>query len=194
MNKILIQIGSAEGNDHVTDILKSNEDILGILVEPNPNNFKLLKENYKNFKNLFFENLAISTNEGELNLYVEPGEISHHGSFNYDHLIAHAHHPKDIKTLKVQTITLEQLLFKYSLVDKKVDFLFMDTEGHDCDILLSTDFLKFNIENICFESFHADGPRKQGVKLKQTINHLNKFGYEIDSSRNIAWSLWMTKK
>lgn len=193
MSKILIQIGSAEGNDHVTDVIRENENILAILVEPNPENFNLLKENYKNIKNIFFENVAISTGVPEINLYVEPGKISHHGSINYDHLIAHNHNPKDIKVLKVKAITLEQLFLKYNLMENTIDFLYMDTEGHDCDIILNTDFSKFKIKNICFESSHADGPRRKGLKLQQTINHLAAFGYVIDFSKDIPWSLWVTK-
>jgi len=193
MSKILVQIGSAEGNDHVTEIIKENKNIIGILVEPNPTNFLLLKENYKNIKNLFFENLAISTKNSEINLYVEPGEISHHGSINYNHLIMHDHNPKGIKTLKVQAITLQTLLDKYNLTEHIVDYLFMDTEGHDCDIILNTDFSKFKIKNICFESFHADGPFKQGIKLIKTINHLEEYGYKVDTNKNIPWSMWMYK-
>lgn len=193
MNKILIQIGSAQGNDHVTDIIKDNTDIMAILVEPNPLNFNLLKENYKDIKNLFFENLAISTEEKEVDLYFEAVRGLEHGSINYMHLPAHGHHPKDIKVIRVQAITLEQLLVKYNLIENIIDFLFIDTEGHDCDIILNTDFAKFKIKNICFESSHSDGPHTQGLKLKQTIHHLETFGYVIDYTKDIPWSLWVTK-
>lgn len=191
MNKTLIQIGSAEGNDHVTDIIKNNIDINAILVEPNPKNFELLQENYKDFNNIKFENVAISTRECEVNLFVEPSDISHHGSINFYHLLVHNHNPMEIRTLTVKAITLEQLIQKYNIID--IEFLFIDTEGHDCDIILSTDFSKFNIKNICFETLHADGPMRQGLKLAQTLSYLEKFGYKIDSSKNIPWSTWVTR-
>jgi FkbM family methyltransferase len=192
-SKILIQIGAAEGKDHVSEIILDKDDYFSILVEPNPNNFKVLTENYKNYKNIIFENIAISTKDGYLDLFVEHDGVSYHGSSNFYHLLMHGHKASNIKKITVESITLEHLLEKYNIKNKEIEYLFIDTEGHDCDIILSTNFSNMNIKNICFESYHTDGPKTQGKKFSDTIEYLNNFGYVVDNSKNIPWSTWVTK-
>lgn len=194
MMKILIQIGSAEGNDHVTKIIKNQVFDKIILVEPNVKNFKLLQDNYKNYSNIIFENIAISTENTKIVLFSEDLDISHHGSMNYMHLLLHGHHPNNIKEVICPALTLTSLLEKYNILTSEIEFLFIDTEGHDCDIILSTDFKAINVKNICFEISHADGPHTKGKKLENTINYLNSCGYEVNQNENVDWSLWMVKK
>lgn len=194
MSGVLIQIGAAEGNDHVTEIVKNNTFHKIILIEPNVKNFKLLQDNYKNYTNVIFENIAISTENTNITLFAEDLDISHHGSINYEHLLVHSHHPSNIKALIVPALTLTSLLEKHNLLNSEIEFLFIDTEGHDCDIILSTNFKAIDVKNICFETSHADGPKTKGQKLEKTINYLNSCGYEVNQKQNIDWSLWMVKK
>lgn len=193
MTKILIQIGAAEGNDHVTEIIKNETFDKIILVEPNVKNFKLLQDNYNNYKNIVFENIAISTNDGHIMLFAEDLNISHHGSTNYMHLLMHGHSPSNIKSFVCPTLTITSLLEKHNIINNEIEYLFIDTEGHDCDIILSTDFKKLKIKNICFEILHADGPHTKGQKLQNTINYLNSCGYVPDLVQNVDWSLKLTK-
>ena len=90
-------------------------------------------------------------------------------------------------------MTLENLLKKHSWHDKEVEWLYIDAEGYDCDIILFTDFSKLNIKNVFFETVHSDGPFKQGEKLERTFNWLYSHGYlknaiKTTDSHNVAFS------
>jgi FkbM family methyltransferase len=193
MSKILIQIGAAEGNDHVTEIIKNETFTKVILVEPNVKNFKLLQDNYKTYNNIIFENIAISVENTNITLFAEDKNISYHGSVNYEHLLRHGHHPSNIKEFTIPALTFTSLLEKHNLLNYEIEFLFIDTEGHDCDIILSTNFNEINVKNICFETVHSDGTNTSGEKLKKTIKYLNSCGYEVDQTKKVDWSLWMVK-
>jgi hypothetical protein len=60
-----------------------------------------------------------------------------------------------------------------------IDYMFLDTEGHDCDIIQSTDFSKLLVDEICFEIAHTDGSftGTETDKYKKTNEHLNSFGF-----------------
>ena len=62
--KSLIQIGANDGKrfDQISKFIKNNNELKAVLVEPVKKYFEQLKENYKGFKNIKFENSAISKN------------------------------------------------------------------------------------------------------------------------------------
>ena len=59
--KSLIQIGENDGKrfDEISKFIKKNNELKAILVEPVKRYFEELKKNYKDFKNIKFENSAI---------------------------------------------------------------------------------------------------------------------------------------
>ena len=59
----LIQIGANDGVrfDEISEYIK-DENLKSILIEPIPRYFEQLKKNYKNYKNIYFEQTAISKN------------------------------------------------------------------------------------------------------------------------------------
>jgi hypothetical protein len=100
-----------------------------------------------------------------------------------NHVIAHKeNNMENITTRLVSCVTIENLLKKYDWLDKDIEYLVMDTEGHDCDIILSTNFNKLKVKNVCFEITHSDGPFINGKKLEKTIEYLNSFGYRMNSN------------
>jgi hypothetical protein len=107
--------------------------------------------------------------------------------------LSHGHHPSNILTFTVESLTFKSLIEKHNLENKQIKYVFMDTEGHDCDIILSTDFSNLDIQNICFEILHADGPFSKGKKLENTIKHLNSFNFQQNLNKNIDYSMWMTR-
>ena len=148
-NKIkqIIQIGANDGIrfDSLNKFIKKNR-IRSILVEPIKNNFVQLKKNYKKFNFVKIENSAISTNN-EINFLYKVNEkflnyyddhIPGITSFNKNHLLKHGVKDKHISKEKVNSISIKNLIYKYSL--KKLDLLYIDTEGYDGKIVL--DFLK----------------------------------------------------
>jgi len=164
-NKInqLIQVGANDGErfDILNKFIKKNKT-KSILIEPIKKNFVNLQKSYKNYKFVKLENVAISVNN-EINYLFKVDEkflkfYDYHipgiTSFNKDHLIKHGVNKTHIVREKVRTISIKNILKKYNI--KKLDLLFIDTEGYDGKIVL--DFLK--IENlkpiIVFEFIHIE--------------------------------------
>lgn len=159
----IIQIGSNDGVrfDNLNYfILKYNPSI--IFVEPIKANFENLIKNYTIKKNFTFENSAISVNNEINELFkVKDSKVSLYDnhilgitSFNKDHLIKHGVSRGHITKEIVNSISIKDLLMKYSI--KNFDLLFVDTEGYDANIVF--DFLNnSNIRPIIlFEYIHSE--------------------------------------
>jgi len=177
--KSVIQIGSNDGErfDNLNYFIKKYKPDT-ILVEPIKSNFEELKKNYSNHNNLHFENSAISVNneiqilfkvkKSKLHLYDE--HIVGITSFDINHLIKHGVSKNHIEQEKVESISIVNLLKKYSIIN--FDLLFIDTEGYDANIV--SDFLN-NSEIrpiISFEYIHTNFEN-----LKKTLELLKNKKY-----------------
>jgi FkbM family methyltransferase len=159
----LVQVGANDGQrfDALNHFIKDYK-IKCILVEPIEEHFRDLKNNYKGFKNIFFENSLISVNNEILYLYKANAKyLDNYGdhvrgisSFNYKHLIKHGVRKKHIIKQKVNSITINDLLLKYKF--NNFDLLFIDAEGYDGKIV--NDFLSNSHIRpyIIFEYIHID--------------------------------------
>lgn len=193
-SKKMVQIGANNGHDHVYE-KNNNGKFQCIFIEPNPYSFVELKKTYSHLENSIFENSAISTFDGEIDMYfndMESGDSSH-SSVSLSHVLDHNNPKENITHKKVKCLMLETLLKKYSWDSDEIEWLYIDAEGHDCDIILSTDFSKLRIKNIFFETVHSDGSFKKGEKLERTFNWLYSHGYlknarETIDNDNIAFS------
>ena len=176
----LIQIGANDGLrfDSLNHYIKENKT-KSLLVEPIKENFEDLKNNYKDFENIIFENLAISVNNEISYLYkVNPSKLKNYSgdhfagitSFDKNHLIKHGVKKKDIIKDKVNSISINNLIIKHAL--DKFDLLFVDAEGYDADIV--SDFLKTSLIRpiIIFEYLHVSNK-----KLEILVNQLKKKRY-----------------
>ena len=176
----LIQIGANDGLrfDNLNYYIKKYKT-KSILVEPIEKNFEDLKNNYKEYKNIIFENLAISVNNEISYLYkVNPLKLKKYlgdhyvgiTSFDKNHLIKHGVKNKDIIKEKVNTISINNLIIKHNL--NKFDLLFVDAEGYDADIV--SDFLSYSLIRpiIIFEYLHVTNK-----KFEILVNQLNEKKY-----------------
>jgi FkbM family methyltransferase len=199
MEKHIIQIGACGGKDHVTESLTrplANTTIH--LIEPLDNNFAKLQINYKNIaaiNQVIFYKCAISTFTGKIPLYCQknirnPNNLDEHCSISYDHLLAHGHQ-NNIEKIEADCYTLNDFIDKFN-IKGIIDYLYIDTEGHDCDILLSINFDNLDINNIFFEQVHSDGPFSKGRKLEQTISYLTSHNYTI--KQNSGFDILFTKQ
>lgn len=176
----IIQIGSNNGDDNVRQFIADNQNNIDlvVLVEPIPFILDKLKENYKDFNNIFIENIAISDDEFEkFTLYYEEGSNYELSSFRKQHLIDCNCSLEKIKSIDVDCLTINQLFEKYNI--DTLDYLYIDTEGLDVYIISSIDFNKFKINNIIFEIIHADGTQQIGTNYTETIEYLKKLGYNL---------------
>ena len=159
--KTLIQVGSNDGKrfDNLNEYIKIYSP-KSILVEPIQKDFNELKNNYANQKNIFFENSAISVNNRINSLFrVDESKVEKYGehvkgisSFEINHLIKHGVSKSHIKEEKVNSLSIDDLLKKYSFTH--LDLLMVDAEGYDGDIII--DFLSSNSLRplIIFEYIH----------------------------------------
>ena len=179
--KHIIQIGANDGVrfDNLNKFIKKNK-INSILVEPIKKNFNELKKNYKNSKFVRLENVAISINNEINYLYkVEEKFLKYYDkhvpgitSFDKNHLLKHDVKEKHIIKEKVNSTSIKNLIKKYNL--KKLDLLYIDTEGYDGKIVL--DFLKIKSLNpiIIFEFIHVEN-----MIFKKVINKLQSSKYKF---------------
>ena len=186
----LVVIGAHFGiwlNDEL--VKYKNDNIL--LVEPVPYNFKILKENFQNEKNIFIcTNAVFSENKTEKFYFVREDSIpklgkhwaSGIGSFSKEHLLNHKSkrfniQEEDIDNLDVEFITFDKLVKNFEIGSIKK--LQIDVEGAEFEILKSIDFKKININQIQFEFKHFDGTFLEGPKLKIIKEKLVKNGFQL---------------
>lgn len=143
----IVQIGANDGQrfDIINKFIKKFNPSV-VFVEPIKKNFDNLKKYYANQKNLFYENSAISVNDEISELYkVKEDKIHFYDdhvvgitSFDKKHLLKHGISKFHIIKEKVNVISIQNLINKYSL--KNIDLLLIDTEGYDAKIV--KDFLE----------------------------------------------------
>ena len=180
--KSLIQIGANDGKrfDEISKFIKNNNELKAILVEPVKKYFEQLKENYKDFKNIKFENSAISKNN-EINFlycvkdkFIEnyQDHIKGINSHEIKHLLNHNVKESHIEKIKVETLTFQNLIKKYDL--NEIDLLYIDVEGYDDKIVL--DFLDNSKLRpiLFFEYIHI-----KNTSLKILIKRLLNENYKI---------------
>ena len=148
----------------------------GVVIEPVKFYFDLLPK----YTNVHYENIAISDEKGQNEIhYVDPSYIqrddqswikgissleSMSGPLS---LKGNEHLPKIRQP--VQTDTLESICEKYDI--KYIDYLKIDTEGHDFRVLKSLNFDKVHVKFIKIEHKHLHGEKRQ------LINFLKERGY-----------------
>lgn len=183
--KLAIQIGVANGEDFVKEFIQNNKDYYLYLVEPVKESIPLIEKAYSFTENKTIWNFAISKTNGYLKFYtdIKDGGNNQVASVNPYHLMSHQRTADQIKEEIVPCLDLNSLI-NFIIKNNEIEYLFIDTEGHDCDILLSTDFSKLNIRNIVFETSHSEGTFKSGgQKLLETTKHLelHKYKNHLDS-------------
>lgn len=173
-----IQIGAHDGvhYDPIRALIKKFH-WRGILVEPQPQVFKRLIENYKDEPQLIFENAAIAPHDGQTTLYVFkegsnlPDHASMLASFNRNVLVSNGHNYKgEIMELPVKALSLKSLLAQHRV--QKIDLLQIDTEGYDFEIIKMLESSEIKPTILHFES---------GFLTEDQMNHCSelfkKWGY-----------------
>ena len=138
----------------------------GINIEANPQLISLFKKCRPEDVNL---NIGIDKREAELDFYImEDNTLSTFSKQEYDQMIESGK-----KLLRVEKIKLETVAYvvKKYFNDKFPDFLSLDVEGMDFDILQSIDFEKYSPKIICVEAAEYS-PIGTGSRRNQLINFL----------------------
>ena len=153
-----VQVGAFDGvsfdpiNKYVTEFNWS-----GLLVEPIPCHFNSLKKNYINNKNLIFEQVAVTGECGFVSLGYYPPDSKYVRNklktdvcrYGESSIGKHLNRKKRkirkfIREVEVEAITYKNLVERNDV--HKVDFLQIDTEGHDFEV----------IKSIGWDDIHSD--------------------------------------
>ncbi len=152
-------------------------------IEPAEEEFKILKEKYKNDKRIIPIQCAISDENGEdiLNCY-ENGRYSSFLEFNkegkfYEYCEKNAESFDILKRkIKVKTIRLDTFIEKYNL--NKIDYLKTDTQGYDLKVVQSLGKYIKNIKKIRLEVQLQELYKGSSTK-KEIIQYMNNNNFQL---------------
>lgn len=82
---------------------------------------------------------------------------------------------KDIKSISIKTQRFDKILEQNNFIE--FDFLNIDIEGHELEVLQSLNFKKFKIDVICVEILDYD--KTSNLRKKKLINFLKKNKYKL---------------
>jgi FkbM family methyltransferase len=168
---VVVQIGANDGvsGDPLAAAF-SKSRWSGLLVEPVPYLYERLVAHYRDQPRVRIERAAVSTREGEAPLYrlrIVPGEspewFNQLATLDREVLLKHRSSIPEIDSLiieeRVPTVRLDSLLAGHGI--SAIDFLVIDTEGHDLEVLRSLDLKRFRPRLLMFEHQHLSETDKQ---------------------------------
>ncbi len=156
----------------------------GINVEANPDLISAFQIHRPHDVNL---NVAIGGIMSERNFYIlSDSSLSTFSKDEAENLVSVGRH-KINSVKKIQLVTLESVLEKYSN-NAFPDFLSLDVEGLDMEILKSIDFSKYWPKVICLEAAEYS-PIGAGSKRLDLIEYITNKGYYEYANTNLNFIL-----
>lgn len=164
----------------------------GINIEPNPSRIKLFLQSRKRDINL---NLGIGTNKKKAVFYeFEATGLSTFSKREAESLIKIGYKLKG--EIKVQVYRLEEIMKKYAKVG--VDFMSVDTEGLDLEVLKSNDWEKYRPKILCIETIDfidlLTSIKKNASREKAINEYLLSKGYRPYSNNGLNTVYMDSKK
>ena len=83
------------------------------------------------------------------------------------------------KKKKIKTKTLTTILDKTKFKGKEIDFLNIDTEGNDLEVLKSLDFKRYKPKLICVELVDHFNPKQKEIKKHKIYKFLKNNKYQL---------------
>jgi FkbM family methyltransferase len=200
MQRVFFQIGTNDGNDLFRDlVIKENPDMV-ILVEPNKLLINEIKQNYSNIQNVYIYNNAIYYNDDEvIELYI-PAKNGIMGTRADNGIVYDSGHftllpmndwgnKNDMVKITSTGITFDKICSTHGITN--IDYLQIDTEGFDCEIIKMIDLSKYKINRIrfekwgfnteCFTDYNKDKADELGVNgMNNAVNKLKEYNYVIN--------------
>lgn len=139
--------------------------------EPDKKNFKHLKDACRNLKNVKLLNAAVGERNGTLRLYES-------NSLNVDHVTYKTNEKRSSYPIKV--LSLDKFFS-----NKKIDFVKIDTQGFEYNVLLGMDNLLKNNRNIMiFCEFQKIYLKRAGVSPEYVLKFLRHHRFKIKFMRD----------
>jgi FkbM family methyltransferase len=179
-NGFFVEVGTGNG-EHLSNtyMLEKSYGWSGVLFEPN----RKFAQEIENCRTAVLDRRAAYSSDNESLTFIEnstAGELST--------LSQYAESDKRTEGSKytVECVTLNSAFEQHS-VPSKIDFLSIDTEGSEIDVLNGLDLCRFDIKFMVVEH-NGDFEKKQEI-----INRLQKYGYKEVCKEISCIDAWMTK-
>lgn len=175
-NGVCVEVGAANGIKGSNSLYFEKLGWDALCIEPNPNQIKSLKKYRKNIMTY-----AVSKEIGVMDLTVfEVGEKNIMSSLTSlvpdTRLVeSHSHIINNTYKVPVKVETLSKIL-EIANYPKKIDFISIDTEGTELDVLESMDFEKYDVSLYIIENNYNDSCIEE---------FMNKKGYKKDKRYKI---------
>jgi FkbM family methyltransferase len=168
---VFIEFGAYDGvifsNTH---LLEKQSGWTGILIDPIPSHFESMKLNRK--CKLIHGAITAELQDSVLIEELPASDLSMLVKKRKIFMKAH----------KVKAFTLSEVIDQ-NLASKEIDFLSIDVEGNDLDILKSLDLNRYKIKAVCVEHNFREGS-------DEIKNYMDKNGYDLvysEFSKNDYW-------
>jgi len=200
MSRVFFQIGTNNGNDLFRELVIKNKPDIVILVEPNENLINQIKKNYSSIDNVYIYNNAIYYNDDEiLELYI-PAKHGIMGTRADNNIIYNDGHfsllpmndwgsKNDMVKITAKSVTFDKICSIHNITN--IDYLQIDTEGFDTEIIKMIDFSKYKIHKLrfekwmfkpeCFTEYCKENAHELGINgMNIAINKLIENNYTIN--------------
>ena len=172
IENFFVEIGAFDGITYSTT--KYFEDCLnfnGIAIEASPGNYEKLKKNRK----CIVLNYAVDCVSGESKKLKEDGVYS-----------KFVESEDESNFTKVMTKSVKEIFEEFNC-PLNIDFVSIDTEGNEYEILKGIDLEKYNIKILCIET-NFDNNKSQLIKT-----HLSKYGYQKVLNNKFDFNSWFIR-
>jgi FkbM family methyltransferase len=156
----------------------------GINIDLNPLTIELFNIARPNDINIC---AAISSKAGSKNLFFDH-ELSSLNTINKNHtkFLKKAFGIKNLKKRKIKTYTLNNILKDNNI--NRIDFMNMDIEGSELEVLKTLNFKKLDIKVICIEIVNYDHYSKDiKINKKKIFNILKKNNYRLKFKTSVNY-------
>ena len=148
-----LQVGAFDGRtDDPIHPLVQEFGIRGIVVEPQVSMLDMLRANYADYPQVVVVNAAIADAEGSRDFYSTRDGPSRKASFLRSNLLRHGVRSEDIVAQPVRCTTIANLIREQKL--ERCDFIQIDAEGYDAEIMRTIDFPTVQPSIVRFEHVH----------------------------------------
>ena len=166
-NGYFVEFGATNGVDlSNTYLLEKKFGWLGIVAEPLKSKYAELIRN----RSCHIEDKCVWKNSGELLKFLEANDQDLSTIFEYQDKDLHRESRKNGQISDVETISLNDLLKKYN-APRLIDYLSIDTEGSEFEILSNFNFEKYEFRVITVEHNYTN-------QREAIYNLLTSFGYK----------------
>ena len=183
----IVQLGANRGSDSLTRYLEDHKEEIEllVLVEPFKLHLDALSECYKDYKNVVIENIAVKPKfieQKELTIFYYKGDgpTYHVASIDPSHIRKH-YGNVDLDSFTIPSLTIEEVLDKHNLHD--LDWLLIDVEGLDAELILNFDWPSYRIGRVDVEHLHLGNDSWKVLELLEYLGYS-----KIESTNTFDWA------